>query len=1699
MSSSQHDFISNSTLLFKGDNTLIYYDLDDSGEPRIIKTSIGPEHGFRRASRLMNEHQILTENFPEFHSQIIREAGGNTYLVRRSVEGIDLQQWLNNHHDIRTRLQVFIGIARSLEAVHARNVIHRDISPTNIIVGSQLDCSIIDFDLSSVIDAQAGVNRSDEHIEGSLRYISPEQTGRINRMVDFRTDLYSLGATAYQLFTGKPPFAGDTAAELVHAHIARMPERASDLNGEIPAALAEIIHCLLSKDPEDRYQSARGLLHDLDLCLERMDQGVTEPFVLKRCDIFSTLHIVENLYGREQDLKRLKYAAEEMLQSNARLALISGHSGVGKTSFVNELMVKFSHHDYIYLSGKFESLNRHIPYSAWISVCNDLLLYLMARPASEIKEVKNMLKLALGDQAGVLISVIPRLSQLLGDLPPIPHAGGQESQNRFIFQAVTFVKTMASIKPLLIFLDDLQWADSASIELLKRIFEGCYASKLMVICAYREEEVSDTDPFLVRVKELELELGIRPLRIRLGSLSEPDVSAMISDTFNAVDRSDALASLVHGRTQGNSFAVKQFLHRIFAEKLITFDLTEECWKWSSEKVSQLILSNDIADILSHKIRELSESAADIIRIASCIGAEFDLSTLSRVSDCDRAEVLSALMDASKSGLVAPKDFQYRYLPALLEDEAYNPQFYFCHDRIQQTAYDGLNTDFKKTVHSRVAALLSESLIGEDRKERLFELVNHLNKGNQPITDAERQYLRTLNYEAGLRALMSVANSQAVEFLTTARRLLPEHAHQVNYREWLSIVEKLAEAASFAGNTGLMEEHCAEIAVHAASVTDKIKTYETRIAHYFNNTQHSKAAEIAIEALTLLGLRFPSKVSKLTVILEVIKTKMALTSGKISRIDSFSHMTDEAQLQLMRIARAALPALLSARTELYPLLICDMVRRSVKHGNCAPSIAAYGSYSIVVAGILGEIDNGTIIARKSKELVAQFHEPVYIATSEFIYNFFILHWTLPLRQALSGLNHGYVSGMLAGNIQEGVYCFYIKQFFEYCLDAKLKEVENGFTRVVELCRQYHQRSLQRYAEMYQTSVRMLMNGNDGSDDSQLGDFDLADYIRHCEQNKDSIGLGAVYLEWAFREALLGQYEAARSWIDHFQAIRETMNGTTLTATFAFVQSVVLNMEGGIHSAKSGADLKILKSNLKLYKKWSGFAPTNYQHRYQLMLALNNWRLKKIGAAEKYFDLAMESAVDSEMIRETAWIHELSSIFYASHGNVSRAETLKNQSWMYYSSWGASAKAGQLSGETADISMAVPSLSSSAGTSGSQLDLETILRSARTISSEIVLDNLIEKMLRLLAENAGARKGYFIYRKGNEWIVNDRIGFDEEIRFSPVKLDQADFLPLSIVRYAINSQENIIINEPADLHRFRQDPFFDRHASKSMLCMPFAHQGVINSVIFLENDLAYESFTQSRMRVLNLLSGQIAVSVGNAQLYASLEEKVQERTAELNAEKAKSEDLLLNILPEYVADELKQTGKSRARKFEEAAVLFSDFVNFTTVAEKMDPEELVAALSNYYEAFDQVVGKLGVEKIKTVGDSYLCVAGVPLPVKNPSELMVNTAIEFIRVTEKINQERRSSGMPVFEVRVGINTGPVVAGVVGSKKFAYDIWGDTVNTAARMEQSSSAGRINISGATYEKVKDIFRFEHRGKIHAKNKGEIDMYYIALNAGQAK
>lgn len=1701
MTLSNKDILAGTSLLFKSDNTLIYKAKGDDSSEIIIKTNLDNEQGFRRISRLLNEHQILLDYFPEYESRIVREPDGRTLIMRRAFSGSDLLQWIReNQFDLDKYLTVFLSIAKALRKVHEKDVIHRDISPVNIIVSENLEATVIDFDLSTVIDASARLSGNEEQIEGNLKYISPEQTGRINRTVDIRTDLYALGATAYHLFTGRAPFLAETASELIHAQIARMAEPAGNVNPQVPVVVSDIIACLMSKDPEDRYQSAEGLVRDIEECMRQLrENGSVEAFLLRRFDAFTSLHISENLYGREKDLEKLQLGVREMFEANAKLVLISGQSGVGKTSLVNELLYGFSNNDCFYLSGKFENLNKHIPYSAWLSICRDLIHDLMGLPAAELDMVRSALKRDLGDEAMVLTAVIPQLNILLGDLPAVAHAEGQESQNRFIYQVVTFVKTLASFRPMVLFLDDVQWSDSASIELLKHIFEGCYSSKIMLMCSYRDNEVDDSHPFMVKLDELKKELGVRPLEVHLGNLSVQHVQQMIVDTFTNVENPEALAGLVHDRTQGNSFIVKQFLGRIFDDGLIQFNYNHSRWEWNSERISHLILSNDIADILSNKLNELTPESQFQMQIAACIGASFSLNTLSTVSEKNRNEVLHALLEPIKSGLIAPSDYRFRYLPVLLEDTAYDPVFVFCHDRIQQSAYDRLNESEKQITHSRIAQLLSETLSDEEKKERLFELVNHLNNGNEPVAAEERHKLMILNYQAGLRSMLSVANIQAVHFLQQAYMLLPPDAHNVDYHEWLRISEKLAEAASYAGKADLMEWHSDMIAKYALTASDKMKMYESRITYYFNNMAHSKSADIAIEALQLLGVKFPAKVSKLTIILEVIKTKMVLTSGKIKKISEFPHMSKPDQLQIMRVSRAALPAFLSARTELYPLLICDMVRRSVKHGNCAPSIAAYGSYSIVVAGILGEIDSGTTIALKMKELVGQFNESVYKATAEFIYNFFILHWKKPLRNAVSGLKNGYVSGLLSGNTQEGVYCFYIQQYFGYSLDNKLKDAREGFSQVIDVCRQHHQTGIQKYAEMYLASVCTFENEKGFQSDFEYAGFNLSEYIEHCDKNKDSIGLGAFYLEWAYRELLFGRLESARGWIDKFHANRETMNGTPLFATFIFVQSLVLTLQGGVHSKKEKADEKILKANLALYKKWSGFAPENYAHRYQLMLAVAHWRKKQMLEAEKHFELAIESGVRSEMLRELAYTYEIAAEFFNSHGNHVQAERMQHQAWMNYSSWGALSKTNQIASSVQAATHSYGSLNTTGSTSGTQIDLETILRSARTISSEIVLENLIEKMLRLVLENGGARTGYFITKQGADWIVNDRVGFDDVSPFHSVKLDDCDFLPLSIIRYAINSHENVVINEPSDLQRFRQDAYFEGRTPKSLLCMPFAHQGVINSVVFLENDLAYESFTQSRMKVLNLLSGQIAVSVGNAQLYANLEEKVFERTAELNAEKAKSEELLLNILPEFVADELKTEGKSRARKYDNAAVLFSDFVNFTTVAEQLEPEELVSALGSYYEAFDRIVDKLGIEKIKTVGDSYLCAAGLPVPVSNPSELIIRAAQEFILITHTINKERQALGLPVFEIRVGINTGPVVAGVVGIKKFAYDIWGDTVNTAARMEQSSSPGRINISGSTYEQVKNVFQFEHRGKIHAKNKGEIDMYYVALPAAQVK
>jgi class 3 adenylate cyclase len=397
------------------------------------------------------------------------------------------------------------------------------------------------------------------------------------------------------------------------------------------------------------------------------------------------------------------------------------------------------------------------------------------------------------------------------------------------------------------------------------------------------------------------------------------------------------------------------------------------------------------------------------------------------------------------------------------------------------------------------------------------------------------------------------------------------------------------------------------------------------------------------------------------------------------------------------------------------------------------------------------------------------------------------------------------------------------------------------------------------------------------------------------------------------------------------------------------------------------------------------------------------------------------------------------------------------------------------------------------SNQDLDLKSVMKSSEAISKEIKLKDLLTTLMKIIIENAGAQRMVLLLKSDNEFLVQSESCTKniEPNLFENLPLKSFDAIAKEVILFSAKNKESVILENAFQDAGFGKDPYISSQKMKSIMVVPLMKQSEVTGIIYLENNLIEGAFTIERLNLINILSSQMAISLENALLYQNMEEKIRLRTRQLNEEKEKSEQLILNILPPEIASELKNNGISKARHFKDVSVMFTDIVNFSGLCEILSAEELVSELNYFYCEFDRIVEKYGIEKIKTVGDSYLCAGGLNLTKEFDAANMVLAAFEINEFIREHMKSTTAEGKPTISMRIGIHTGPVIAGIVGLKKFAYDIWGDTVNVASRMETAGEPGKINISGQTYELIKDRFMCTSRGKIKVKNKGFVEMYFI--------
>ena len=1606
---------------------------------------------------------------------------GKPVLVRDFIEGVSLRRLLQSGKmPVGDCLRLAMLMAEDLERIHQKRVLHRDLSPDNLIVGPELRAvRWIDFEFSARAESLEFGFDALYHLESTLAYTAPEQTGRMNRKMDYRADYYALGAVLYEMLCGAPPFHTVDIMSLIHSHLALTPAKPEVLCPEIPPALSRIILKLLAKNAEDRYQSIPGLIADLGRCLTDWDNGcLLSDFEPGEYDHSGRLNISQKLYGRDQELRFLEAAYQQAGQGEKVIVLLGGFSGVGKSTLAQELFKPVTADMGLFLTGKFDAIQRSAPYFAWTQALDQLADQLFTESAEALHEWRDHILHHVNGLGSAIIGLCPRLVHVLGDQPLLDELPAKENQQRIQYALTAFFNALSTAKrPIVFFLDDWQWADDASLQLLEKVFTNQSRGRLLVIAAYRDNETDAVHPFTQTVNLLKGQTGPpgkpSPVQaLELQPLTVAHTAQLLCDTLNSIPvRIQPLAEMVFSKTKGNAFATISLLESLHENKLLFFETKHMRWAWDMQAIGAQNITDNTINWLTTKVQRLPTDTVQVLKAAAAAGSSFYLSHLAAILGMRPAVVHRALEPALLVELIAPVEAHYKFLPEYYESMGIDVPFRFTHDRIQQAAYQLIEEGERQRVHFQTGQLLAP-LVGsaQDGADLLFEVAQHFANSHALIEGSGKEVLASrLLREAGEKAYQSAAFDLAFNFLQKAR---------VFSAFDLPTAIKIIESAYMTGqNAGDFVE---EALSFCQNEVEKAQIREVNIRCLVNAARVHEATAATRIALRPLGVHIPDNTPQWKVIVGAVQTGMLLPASKINSIVELPLLSDPAKHAAMRILAAASPAFHMTDPNTYALVIFAMVRLSMRYGNCAESIQGFSSYGLVLAALAGKPEEGYKVGKQSllllDKLQAGFMEPV----ARFVDGGFIAHLKEPLVDTLPILQNGYAAALRSGSLDYATWCLFTQHWGRMLLGENMPELLVENAAAVRLCRQYNQLNQTSKLEPLHEAIRRLIEPEERINDWNTPRFD-ENGVRNAS---DSSTVSLFYVAKGYVLCLLEAYEPAVEAFDIVRKDTKGLFGSTALVTLTIFESVALQ-----HTAdflKNKASQKRVQQNLIILRAADKRNPVGFRFAVPWIEG-KAAALKDERNALSLFENAIRLAEEAGFLIPAAGIRRDLGAAMQQFGLPAWEQEIRRSA-------DAFARMGMQAVELAVRERYLPKAPPSLSSEGAKVDVDTItlIKSAQVLAGEIKIDRLSEKLMRYALENAGAQKGWLILRRENAWVVE--VGMeagDEQGQFLRMPLAGSGLLAETVVNYTTQTGEPLVLDYAHLQAPFNADPFVRQYRSRSVLCIPFAHHGKIAGLLYLSNDLVEGAFTADRVALLSLMGGQMGVSIENALLYEQMETLVSRRTQQLHDEKQKSDALLRNILPEEIAEELKNEGLAKARYYEGVSVLFADIKDFTLLAERLHATELVQELDYCFRAFDAILSRHRVEKIKTIGDAYFCAAGLPAPYEDHAVELVHAALAMQAWMHEEKIRRQKNGQSWFELRIGIHSGPVIAGVVGASKFAYDIWGDTVNVAARMEQNSEPGKINISEHTYAMVKGHFSCAFRGAVEVKNKGSLNMYFV--------
>ncbi|WP_413200993.1 ATP-binding protein, partial [Nostoc piscinale] len=1089
--------------IYSGSKTLVYRGIQEQNkQPVVIKLIRNEYPTFSEIAQFRNQYTITKDlNLPGIIKHLCLENYRNRYaLIMEDFGGLSLKNWGRYNkatQEFGITLQEFfpiaIAIASILEGLHRHRIIHKDIKPANILIHPQtLEIKVIDFSIATLLPREVQYLTNPNVLEGTLAYISPEQTGRMNRGIDYRSDFYSLGVTFFELLTGQLPFNNTEPMELVHAHIAKQPPSLHKINPNHPPILSAIINKLMAKNAEDRYQSAYGLKYDLELCYQQWQtSGNIATFELATKDVSDRFLIPEKLYGREKEVATLLAAFERVAKGTTEMILVAGFSGIGKTAVVNEVHKPIARQHSYFIKGKFDQFQRDVPLSALVQAFQDLIGQILVETDSQIRRWKDKILAVLGEQAQVIIDVIPALEQIIGQQPAVAELSGTAAQNRFNLLFQRFVQVF-SIKehPLVIFLDDLQWADSASLKFIQLLMSQTPTSNkesnvvtpelknnlwnpvfeeevweddtdqkviptegnFLLIGAYRDNEVYPAHPFCLTLQQIE-QAGAKINQITLAPLHQTHLNTLISDTLHCPQAmSMALGQMVFAKTKGNPFFTTQFLKSLHQDSIIKFNFDLGYWQYDLAAIQALVLTDDVVDFMAQQIEKLPPLTQNLLKMAACIGHEFDLKTLAIVNEKSVVDTASDLWIALHEGIILPQTDVYKLFqtysksaenleitnsPELFNNSFAVPKYKFIHDRVQQAAYSLISESQKQETHLKIGLLLFNSIPVGEREDKIFQIVNQFNIALELITEQEqRNELAQMNFLAGRKALSSTAYAAAIKYLTTGITLLSSDSWQTQYELSLALYETAAEAAYLAGEFEQMEQLINVVLAQAKTLLEQVKVYEVKIQGYGAQNKVSDAVNIALNVLQQLGVEFPQNPSQSDVQLGISEIMSNMAGHKIEDLIDLPEMTEASLLVAMRMLSTTIPFAYAVTPILFLLIVFKKIHISMKYGNAPSSAYAYVNYGVILCGLIGDIESGFEFGKLAINLLEKFNAKENKAKTILTFHGVIRHWKEHAQKGLQPLLEGYSTGLETGDLEYASFALYNYSSSSYFIGREL---------------------------------------------------------------------------------------------------------------------------------------------------------------------------------------------------------------------------------------------------------------------------------------------------------------------------------------------------------------------------------------------------------------------------------------------------------------------------------------------------------------------------------------------------------------------------------------------------------------------------------------------------------------------------------------